>query len=754
MQLAGAQDPERARGRPVHLGRDVDPPDFSDRLGQGDRSDVDVAFLAEGGPDPLRLVGELGNRTTGGIIFTTLQKFGRTKLERESGRNHPLLSDRRNIVVIVDEAHRSHYDSLDGYARHLRDALSHATLIAFTGTPLAGADRDTRKVFGDHIDVYDLTRAVEDGATVPVYYESRLIPVQLPEDVDPEEIDERADEVTVGLDDSERTRIQQAVAAMNAVYGAPDRVRTLAADVVEHWENRRARMLTQIDGPGKAMIVCATREICAHLYAEIIARRPDWHSDELDKGVLKVVYTGDPGDPDPIRRHVRRPAQNKVIQQRMKDPDDELEITIVQSTWLTGFDSPPLHTLYLDRPMRGAQLMQTLARVNRRFRNKCDGLLVGYAPLTDNLYRALAEYTVRDQETRPMGRDLDDALAKVRELHQTIGDVILAGSDWRARLAVPGPKMFINTVLGAVEYLRTPGNQGGSEDGEGGDEPLAERFRKASANLARFYALCASTGAMNPYRDDIAYFEALRRLIEQETRRATRHNVVRRQSFSDRLLELMRRYTSQNLSAAEVIAEMVAMAREVAADAARGKRFDPPLTDGELAFYDAVAQNESAVDQMGTGMLADIARDLVAALRRDVTTDWVSRDGVRAKLRTTVKRLLARHGYPPDAQARRHPARADPDGDLRRGVGAARPRSPVVRRVRRLVLLDGPSLADHAGRIRMRNRPCASMMLAWGPFMFVRCPKARSARSRCAQRGPASRCRRMCGICSMRRPQR
>src|SRR6266851_8932741 len=237
---------------------------------------------------------ELAGRRNGGILFTTLQKFGRTKEERESGRPHPLLSDRRNIIVIVDEAHRSHYDDLNGYARHLRDALPHATMIAFTGTPVSEADRNTQAVFGDYIDVYDLTRAVDDEATVPVYYESRLIPVNLPEDVDPELIDERADEATAGLDDSERERIQQAVAAMNALYGAPDRVRVLAADLVEHWEARSDQIRKFIGGPGKGIIVCATRQICADLYEQIIGLKPDWHHDGLDKGRIKVVYTGGP----------------------------------------------------------------------------------------------------------------------------------------------------------------------------------------------------------------------------------------------------------------------------------------------------------------------------------------------------------------------------------------------------------------------------------------------------------------------------
>jgi type I restriction enzyme, R subunit len=669
---------------------------------------------------------ELAGRRYGGILFTTLQKFGRTKDERESGRAHPLLSDRRNIIVIVDEAHRSHYDDLNGYARHLRDAVPHATMIAFTGTPVSEADRNTQAVFGDYIDIYDLTRAVDDGATVPVLYESRLIPVDLPEDIDPELIDERADEITAGLDDSERERIQQAVAVMNALYGAPDRVRVLAADLVEHWEARSAQMRKFIGGPGKAIIVCATRRICADLYEQIIAIKPDWHFEDDSKGKIKVIFTGGPDDPAPIRRHVRRPSRNKLIQHRAKDIDDELELVIVQSMWLTGFDSPPLHTLYVDRPMRGAALMQALARVNRTFRDKQDGLLVGYAPLTENLYAALAEYSATDQQTKPMGRDIDAALSQVRDLLDTIGNVILAGYDWRAVKSARTPRAFLRAVAGTVDYLRDPASPG-NQVAEG-EPTLGGRFRVEASRLARFYALCSTHKDMSEHRDEIWFFEevrvwmakadaddrkarglpvpadvemylrqltagaveagnvtdlyeaagiprpdlshldeafiermqqarhphlaieALRRLVEQEMRKVTRHNVVRQQSFSDRLAALMARYTSQNLSAAEVIAELVAMAKEVSADANRGQEFSPPLTSDELAFYDAVAQNESAVTEMGTGVLANIARDLVKSLRRDVTTDWVSRDDVRAKLRSTIKRLLARYGYPPDAQ--------------------------------------------------------------------------------------------------------
>jgi type I restriction enzyme R subunit len=670
---------------------------------------------------------ELANRRMGGIIFSTLQKFGKTREERENGWPHPLLSDRRNVIVIVDEAHRSHYDDLNGYARHLRDALPHATFIAFTGTPISFADRNTRDVFGEYIElIYDLTQAVEDGATVPVYYESRLIALDLPKGVDKKDIDEAADEITAGLDDSERERIQQRVAAMNRVYGAPDRVRKLSEDIVAHWSARSAEMRKFIGVPGKGMIVCATREICADLYERIIAIKPDWHSDDIDKGKIKVVYTGGPSDEPKIFKHVHRPAQNKVIQQRAKDPDDELELLIVQSMLLTGFDSPPLHTMYADKPMKGAALMQALARVNRTFRNKQDGLLVGYAPLTENLFEALAEYTTRDQNTKPMGRDVEDAVAKVRDTLAVISDVILSGYDWRTHRAAPGPGAFLNAVIGTVGYLRDPATPGNQVDE--GEPNLSERFRRAAGQLARMYAICRGSNEMAGLRDDIAFFEevrmlnarfdaeerkargeavppdvelylnsltasaieagavtdiyeaagigrpdlshldeafiarmraqrnphlaieALRRLVEQEMRTVTRHNIVKQKSFAERLEELMRKYTNQNLTAAQIIAELVALAKEVSADASRGTTFAPPLNTDELAFYDAVAQNESAVAGMGDGKLADIARDLVRTLRRDITTDWVARDDVRAKIRSTIKRLLAKHGYPPDAE--------------------------------------------------------------------------------------------------------
>jgi len=379
---------------------------------------------------------ELSNRTTGGIYFTTLQKFGRSKDERDAGAHHPLLSDRHNIIVIVDEAHRSHYDDLDGYAWHLKNALPHATLIAFTGTPISFEDRNTREVFGADIDVYDLTRAVEDGATVPVYFEQRLIKVGLAADVTEEALDAAADEATTGLDDAERTRIAQSV----------------AGDIVEQWESRRERMRPFIEAPGKAMIVCATREICANLYSAIVALRSGWHSGDLDKGRIKVVYSGTPSDTSPVVDHVRRDSQNAVIKERLRNVDDELEIVIVivKDMMLTGYDSSPLHTLYLDRPLKGALLMQTLARVNRTFRGEEDGLLVADAPLADNLQKALSEYTQEDQEHQPLGRNVEEAVALTETLVANLR-VLLAGYDWKATLNAGGARPFIRAAAATVD---------------------------------------------------------------------------------------------------------------------------------------------------------------------------------------------------------------------------------------------------------------------------------------------------------------
>ena len=664
---------------------------------------------------------ELTQRSSGGILFTTLQKFNRTLEERESGADHPLLSERRNIVVIVDEAHRSHYDDLDGYARFLRDALPHATLIAFTGTPVSTVDHNTREVFGDYIDIYDLTRAVNDGATVPVYVEPRLVKVAFADDVTPEDLDRAADEATVGLDDVERERLEKSVAVINAVYGAPARLATLAADIVAHWEVRRERMRPLIDGPGKAMIVCATRQICADLYAQLVALRPDWHSDALDSGVLKVVYSGSASDTGEIARHVRRDSENQVIKKRLKDPDDPLELVIVKDMMLTGYDSPPLHTLYLDRPMKGALLMQTLARVNRTFRGKDSGLLVGYAPLVESLSAALAEYSPTDQAHRPVGRPADEAVELARTLLDQLR-ALVAGYDWRAKQV--GPKGWLKAATGLTAWLRNPQNPG-NQVAEGGIG-LAGRFRQLAGQLGRAWALAAGYTNLSDVRDEVRFYEEVRvwmakfdaaervargepvpeevaRLLRQlayqatdsdevidiyaaaeiappdfndltpaalaraqqssnphlaiealrdailaEAARATGASLVRQRAFSERLSALMLRYTNSQLSAAEVLIELFEMAKDLAAEAKRGEQFDPPLGQDELATYDAIADNASALDVLGQDVLADIARQLVAMMRADVKTDWTVRDDVRASLRAKIRRLLRRYKYPPD----------------------------------------------------------------------------------------------------------
>lgn len=666
----------------------------------------------------------LTTRATGGIYFTTLQKFGLTEEERKAGADHPLLTDRRNIIVVVDEAHRSHYDDLDGYARHIRDALPNAAFIAFTGTPISFADRNTAEVFGEVIDTYDLTRAVEDGATVPVYFEPRLISVKLATNLSDEDLDTAADEASTGLDEVERERIEKSVAVINAVYGAPARIAALADDLLDHWDKRSRAMRPFLESPGKAFIVGATREICAQLYEEIVARRPQWHDDAVDKGSIKVVYSGSAADKGIVAKHVRRDAQNKVIQKRLKDADDPLQIVIVKDMMLTGFDAPPLHTLYLDRPLQGALLMQTLARVNRTFRGKPDGLLVAYAPLADNLNKALAEYTEKDQATKPVGRNIDEAAALARTLIEAL-DAVCAGYPWQQQIGAD-TKSWIKAAVGVTNYLRSPATTGNAV--ADGVEPLGVRFRRLANQLARAWALASGSQTLDDLRRTAKFYEevrvwmakfdanerqssgepvpeeisrmlaglvatatatgeivdiydaaglpkpslsdlgpeyvhraqradnphlaieALRDLLTEESARVTQNSIVRHRAFSEKLKELMNRYTNQQLTSAEVIAELIELAKEVAAEATRGEQFTPPLNSDELAFYDAVAANESAVDVQGDDVLAQIARELVAVMRRDIKTDWTVRDDVRAKLRSSIKRLLVKYKYPPDQQ--------------------------------------------------------------------------------------------------------
>lgn len=670
----------------------------------------------------------LSEQRTGGVYFTTLQKFGLSKGEKDSGAFHPMLSERRNIIVMADEAHRSHYDDLDGYAAHLKHALPYATLIAFTGTPITEGERDTRKVFGDDIDVYDLHRAVADGATVPVSFEPRLIKLARATGVEDEDLDDAAEEVTGGLDEADKERLQRSVAVLDTVYGSPDRLEVLAQDFVKHWETRREAMKEFMGVPGKAMIVGATRKVDALLYERIVALRPDWHDDADDKGKIKVVYTANPSDPGVIKKHMRRPSATAAVKNRIRDPQDELEIVIVKDMMLTGFDAPALHTLYIDRPLKGALLMQTLARVNRTYRGKQDGLLVAYAPLAENLTRALAEFTRDTGETgaREVGRTAEEAAQIVYDLLGKLRGVV--GEEWKKVYAGDPRNGWIQAVLSVTNLLRSPRTPGNVDAQDPEARPLADEYRSLSAKLARAWALSASSVDLEAVRMDVRFheevrtwltkldaqervargepipddirrrlgdiivtsaestgvidiykqagverpkldaltpaqldemarpskaqlaIEALKAGLLEESATATEGNELRRKMFSKRINELMARYTNQQLTAAEVIAELAELAKEVVAESERGQRFDPPLETYELVFYDTVARNESAVNLMGDDVLAQIARDLVKTVRRDTRTDWTVREDVKAKLRANVKRLLRKYGYPPDQQ--------------------------------------------------------------------------------------------------------
>ena len=664
---------------------------------------------------------QLSQRQSGGIYFATLQKFGLQGAKEDREQKHPVLSERRNIVVISDEAHRSHYGfgdtNADGYAHHLRTALPNATMIAFTGTPIDEWDRNTREVFGGEIDVYDMNRAVADGAVVPVYFEPRLIPLERIQGVTDDDIDQAATDILEGIDEDDREKAQRSVAVLNTIYGSDQRLDTLAGDFVRHWEDRRENMRQFIGAPGKAMIVVQTRDIAANLYEKIVQLRPEWHSDDDLTGKLKVIYSGAASDPAHLQKHVRNQARMDAIKDRMKDADDELEIVIVQGMMLTGFDAPPLHTLYLDRPLKSALLMQTLARVNRKFRQKESGLLVAYAPLIDNLHEAIAEFTksTSEEDEKVIGQDIEEAVKIVCGFIEKLNAI--AGEEWREMEAGGQQRKARLHVLAKLRDPQTADDKG--------RYPLAKKFNEFAGKLARAWALASGSSDASQYRNDVRFYsdvrnqlikmdaadrrangeplsdevitllsqlvvessassqvidvyseidrelpnlqnlniealqlkvkdesetalliDALRRDLLRETRTVTGNNNVRAKRFSERIRELMNRYTNQQLTSAEIIAHLIELSKEIVAESKRGESFTPPLDDDELAFYDVIAENTSADEVLGDDVLAQIARDLVATLRRDAKTDWTVRDDVRAKLRRSIKTLLRKYEYP------------------------------------------------------------------------------------------------------------
>ncbi len=642
----------------------------------------------------------------GGVIFTTIQKF----LPQERGERHPVLSERRNIVVIADEAHRSQYDFIDGFARHMRDALPNASFIGFTGTPIEKADANTKAVFGNYISIYDIQQAVADGATVPIYYESRLAHLDLAEAEKPH-IDLNFEEATEGEEVERKEKLKSKWAQMEALVGAPQRIERIAADLVTHFEQRCEAL------DGKAMVVVMSRRIAVALYEALIALRPDWHAEADEAGALKVVMTGSASDPLDWQPHIRNKPRREALAQRFRDPADPLRIVIVRDMWLTGFDAPCLHTMYADKPMRGHGLMQAIARVNRVFRGKPGGLIVDYLGLGDQLKEALATYTEAGGKGNT-ALDQSEAVAVMLEKHEvccglfgsfTTPAGVMGGLDWSPWLS-GSPQQRLSLLPAAQEHILA------QENGK-------ERLLKSVTELSQAFALAVPHADALRIRDDVGFFQAVRsvlaksspseqrsdeemnlairqilsravvsegvidvfeaaglrkpnisilsdeflaeirgmpqrnlavellqKLLKGEIKSRAKRNVVQARSFRELLEKALQRYRKRAIEAAQVIEELIQLAKDLRAAACRGEALG--LNDDEVAFYDALGTNASAVAVLGDEQLRTIARELVQTVKGKVTIDWTLRENVRAELRVAVKRILRKYGYPPDLQAK------------------------------------------------------------------------------------------------------
>lgn len=450
----------------------------------------------------------LGGRQAGGIVFSTIQKFGLNKAEKDAGTQFPLLTDRGNAIVMVDEAHRSNYDLIDGFAAHLREALPKASFIGFTGTPIEKTDHSTRNIFGNYIDVYDLTQAVNDGATVKVYYEARLAKVKL-SDEGRDLIDTELEDSTLTASDDERERLKSRWSRIEAIVGAENRLKELAADIVAHWETRRSALA------GKGMIVTMSRRIAVNLYDAIIKLRPDWHDDDDAKGKIKVVITGSSDDPKSFQPHIRNKAARRAMKQRASDPNDELELVIVRDMWLTGFDSPSMHTMYVDKPMSGAPLMQAIARVNRVFKDKPSGLVVDYIGIAESLSDALTTYTKRDRDAKTTGADVRAEVVPHMLAEHDVVTTILNGLKWREALAAGTTTAFIDAVADAVNYLAAPTDTDAPGEASDTGETLRDRFLRHTSNLVKLFAIASTTEDAQKIRPDVAFFDAVRSTIRK-----------------------------------------------------------------------------------------------------------------------------------------------------------------------------------------------------------------------------------------------
>lgn len=647
---------------------------------------------------------KLANRPSGGIIFATIQKF----MLGEDEDTFPVLSDRSNIIVIADEAHRTQY-GFDaklkgkageeryqaGYAQHLRDALPNATFVAFTGTPVSSEDRDTRAVFGDYIHIYDMQQAREDGATVAIYYESRLAKLKLNEKQMPS-IDAEVDELAEDEEESAQSKLKSRWAALERIVGAEPRVAQVAADLVAHFEERNKAM------DGKAMVVAMSRDICVHLYDEIVKLRPDWHDEDPEKGAIKIVMTGSASDKALLRPHIYDGKTKKRLEKRFKDPSDELKLVIVRDMWLTGFDAPCVHTLYVDKPMKGHNLMQAIARVNRVFKDKQGGLVVDYIGIGNELKAAMKEYT----NSSGRGRTTVDAHEAYSVLAEKL-DILrgmLHGFDYSNFMAA-GHK----ALAGAANHVL------GLKDGK-------KRFADTAVALSKAFTLCCTLDEAKSVREEVAFMqgikvlltkrditaqrktdeqrefairqiissavvsdsvvdifdavgldkpnigllddeflaqvknlpernlavELLERLLHGEIKSRFKSNVVQEKKFSDLLTNVIQRYQNRAIETAQVMEELIEMAKKFREAANRGDELG--LTDDEVKFYDALANNESAVREMNDEILKKIAHELTENLRQNIKVDWAERESVRANLRLMVRRILRKYKYPPDEQ--------------------------------------------------------------------------------------------------------
>ena len=654
--------------------------------------------------DALRVM--LAERESGGIIFTTVQKFALL-----AGENaHPILNERHNIVVISDEAHRSQYGLKAtlkpdgsyqfGYAKHMRDALPNAAFIGFTGTPIANEDKDTRAVFGDYVSIYDIQDAVDDGATVPIYYESRLAKLDINRDL----IDELSDQVEDVVEDEEdigqREKTKGEWSRLEKLVGSGPRLKQVAADLVEHFETRSALI------EGKAMIVAMSRDICAQLYNEIVALRPEWHDTDPEKGAIKVVMTGSAADKPLLQPHIYNKQTKKRLEKRFKNVNDPLKLVIVRDMWLTGFDAPICHTMYVDKPMKGHNLMQAIARVNRVFKNKPGGLVVDYIGIANELKQALKTYADakgRGEPTHSTEEAYAILLEKLDVIHGMFAKTPQSpGFDYSAfatdalKLLVPaanyvlglddGKKRFLDTVLALNKAysLCSTMDEASAYHKEiaflsavkaaiakytSVDKKLTQEEKNSTlkqildnaviaGGVTDVFALCGldkpNIGLLSDeFLEDVRQMpyknlavELLEKLLKDDIKAKTRNNVVQEKKYSERLQETLRRYNNRGIETAQVIEELIAMAKQFQADLAREAALG--LNPDEIAFYDALANNESAVRELGDEILKKIAVEITDKLRASTTVDWQVRESVRAKLRILVRRTLQRYKYPPD----------------------------------------------------------------------------------------------------------